>query len=306
MNGKPDIHKILFLSCSIATALSVIIIIGYILFAAAPVLGHEGLGFIFGSTWDYPSHQFGIRPFIIATLMLTIVTVAIACPLGLATAIFLSEWAPPWLDQIMSTMIELLVGVPSVVYGIFGFFILRSYFADFINPFIGKTLGVIPLFQYENDNGLGIPLAATVLALMILPTVVALAREAMRGVPVELREGSTALGATKWETIRHLVIPASLSGIITGLILGTMRAMGETMAVVMLVGNIGITPKSFLDVGEPMTAKILLDIGYYVVEPEGRSALFAIGAVLMIIEIGFVVVIHIISNRLKKRMEGVT
>ena len=105
--------------------------------------------------------------------MLTIVTVAIACPLGLATAIFLSEWAPPWLDQIMSTMIELLVGVPSVVYGIFGFFILRSYFADFINPFIGKTLGVIPLFQYENDNGLGIPLAATVLALMILPTVVA-------------------------------------------------------------------------------------------------------------------------------------
>ena len=180
--------------------------------------------------------------------------------------------------------------VPSVVYGIFGFFILRSDFADFINPFIGKTLGVIPLFQIENDNGLGIPLAATVLALMILPTVVALAREAMRGVPWNLREGSTALGATKWETIRQSCNPCL-----------TFRDYhrsdprhhardGRNDGSRMLVGNIGITPKSFLDVGEPMTAKILLDIGYYVVEPEGRSALFAIGAVLMIIEIGFVVV----------------
>ena len=115
----------------------------------------------------------------------------------------------------------------------------------------------------------------------------------------------TALGATKWETIQHLVLPASLSGIVTGLILGIMRAMGETMAVVMLVGNVG-TPASFLDLGMPMTAKILLDIGYYVVEPEGRSALFAIGAVLMVMEIGFVAAIHIISNRSKKRVEGAT
>ena len=206
----------------------------------------------------------------------------------------------------LSTLIELLVGIPSVVYGIFGFFVLRSYFTDFINPFIGKTLGFIPLFQSGNDNGLGIPLAATVLAIMILPTIVALSREAMRGVPVELREGSTALGATQMGNHPSSCNPCSLSGIITGLILGTMRAMGETMAIVMLIGNIGSTPTSFLDVGEPMTAKILLDIGYYVVEPEGRSALFAIGAVLMIMEIGFVVAIHIISNRLKKRMEGVT
>jgi len=306
MNRKPDLHKYLFLSCSAVTALIVIIIIGYILFTAAPVLGQEGLGFIFGPTWDYATHQFSARPFIIATLMVTILTIVLAVPLGIATAVFLSEWAPPWLDQILTTLIELLVGVPSVVYGILGFFVLRSYFTDFINPFIANTLGFIPFFRGGNTNGIGIPLAAAVLAIMILPTIVALSREAMRGVPAELREGSAALGATQWETISHLVIPASLSGIITGLIMGIMRAMGETMAVVMLIGNVGSTPISFLDMGEPMTAKILLDIGYQVVMPEGRSALFAVGAVLMVMEIGFVAAIHIISTRLKQQLEGVT
>jgi phosphate transport system permease protein len=304
MNVKPDLNKFLFLSCSIVTALSVIIIIGYILFSAAPVLEQEGLGFIFGSTWDYTTHHFGAWSFIVATLMVTIVTIILAFPLGLATAVFLSEWAPSWLDQVLMTLIELLVGIPSVVYGIFGFFVLRSYFADFINPFIAKILGFTPLFQSANDNGIGIPLAATVLAIMILPTIVSLSRVAMQGVPRELREGSAALGATQWETIHSLVIPASLSGIVTGLILGIMRAMGETMAIVMLIGNVGTTPTSFLNMGEPITAKILLDIENYIVEPEGRSALFAIGALLIVMEIGFIAVIHITSNRLKKRMEG--
>lgn len=239
--------------------------------------------------------------------MVTATTIAIAVPLGLATALFLSEWAPRWLDQVLMTLIELLVGIPSVVYGIFGFFVLRSYFTDFINPFIANTLGFIPLFQSGGNNtGLGIPLAATVLAIMILPTIVALSREAMRGVPLELREGSAALGATQWETIRHLVVPSSLSGIITGVILGIMRAMGETMAIVMLIGNTSGIPTSILGMGEPLTAKILLDIENYIIDPDARSALFALGAILFIMEIVFIVVIHIISDRLKKRMEGTT
>jgi phosphate transport system permease protein len=305
MNGKPDIHRFLFLSCAIVTALSVIAITGYILITAAPVLGHEGFGFVFGSTWDYNTHQFGIWPYIISTVMVTLATIVIAVPIGLATAIYLAEFAPAWLDQLLSTLIELLVGIPSVVYGIFGFFVLRSYFTDLINPFIGKTLGFIPLFRLNSNIGLGIPLAATILTIMILPVIVSLSREAMRGVPADLREGSAALGATQWETISRLVIPTSLSGIITSLILGVMRALGETMAVVMVIGNVGVTPTTFLDMGQPMTSKILLDIGYYVVEPEGRSALFAIGAVLMLMEIGFVLAIHFISKRLKTHMGGI-
>jgi phosphate transport system permease protein len=307
MNGKPDIHKVLFLFCSLATALSVIIIVGFILFTAAPVLEQEGLGFIFGSTWNYETHQFGAWSFILATLMVTVVTIVLAVPLGLASAIFLSEWAPPWLDKVLMTLIELLVGIPSVVYGLFGFFVLRSYFTDFINPFIGNTLGFIPLFRSTSTNGgIGILLASTVLAIMILPIIISLTREAMRGVPAELREGSAALGATHWETIHSLVLPASLSGIITGLILGVMRAMGETMAIVMLIGNSSSTPSSILDMAEPMTAKILLDITNYIIVPESKSALFAISALLFGMEVVFIAAIHIIRDRLKRHMEGAT
>jgi len=306
MNGRTDPHNYLFLFCSVVTALSVITIIGYIFIAAAPALVHEGPGIIFGSTWNYPSHQYGAWSFIAATLMVTVATLVLAVPLGLATALYLSEWAPPWLDQTLMTLIELLVGIPSVVYGIFGFYVLRDYFTNIINPFIANTLGFIPLFQDSNTIGLGIPLAATVLAIMILPTIVALSREAMRGVPTELREGSTALGATRWETIRHLVIPASFSGTITGVIMGTMRAMGETMAVVMLIGNVSSTPTSFLSMGEPLTAKILLDIENYLTDPVASSALFALAAILLIMEIAFIAAIHIITDRMKKRMEGST
>ncbi|MGA9620491.1 phosphate ABC transporter permease subunit PstC [Methanoregula sp.] len=307
MNGKSDHHRFIFLFCSIVTALSIIAIVGDILFTAAPAVQHQGLGIIFGTVWDYTSHQYGAWSFIMATLMVTVATIVLAVPVGLATALFLSEWAPGWLDQILMTLIELLVGVPSVVYGILGFFVLRSYFSDFINPFIGKSLGFIPLLtEGHNYGGLGIPLAATVLAIMILPTIVALSREAMRGVPAELREGSAALGATQWETIRHLVLPMSMSGIITGVIMGIMRAMGETMAIVMLIGNVSNTPISFLSPGEPLTAKILLDIDNFIIDPDARSALFALGAILLVMEIGFIVAIHIISNQMKKQMEGAT
>jgi phosphate transport system permease protein len=305
MNGRYDYHKLLFLFCSLVTALSVITIVGFIFGTAAPALGHEGAGILFGSTWDYSTQQYGAWSFIAATLMVTAATLVLAVPLGLATALFLSEWAPPWLDRILTTLIELLVGIPSVVYGIFGFFVLRTYFSDVINPFLAHTFGFIPLIgEGASSNGVGIPLASTVLAIMILPTIVTLSREAMRGVPTELREGSAALGATQWETIWHLIIPASFAGTITGVIMGTMRAMGETMAVVMLIGDVATTPSSFLSVGEPLTSKILLDIGNYLIDPQAKSALFALAAILLIMEFAFIAAIHIISDRMKKQMEG--
>ncbi len=235
------------------------------------------------------------------------VAIVIAFPIGLATSIYLSEFAPVWLDKLISTLIELLVGIPSVVFGIFGYFVLAKIFQNEINPFISNTLGFIPFFHnnYPNSDGTGILLAGTVLAIMILPTIVALSRVAMRDVPAEIREGSLALGATGWETIRNIVVPVSLAGITTGLILAVMRAMGETMAVVMLLGGASTTPTSVLDLGMAMTSKILGDIGYEVMIPEGKSAIFAIGAVLFLMEIFFVASMHIISKNIQKRYEGI-
>ena len=182
---------------------------------------------------------------------MTAVTMAIAVPVGVLTAIYLAEWAPRWMEGILRPLIELLVGIPSVVYGIFGFFILEKFFQRYIDPAISGTLGKLIPFLHDTSptDGSGFLLASSVLAIMILPTIIAISQEAMQAVHAEHREGSLALGATKWETIKHVVIPIAFPGIVTAIILGMMRAMGETMAVVMLIGNTAKIPGSVFDTG---------------------------------------------------------
>jgi phosphate transport system permease protein len=287
-----------FFLCSAAlTAFIAVCLIGFVFYTAAPVLGKMGPGFVTGSSWSYHNH-YGIAIYLVGTLLLTAVTLTIAIPVGIFTAIFLAEWAPVWLERIMRPCIELLVGIPSVVYGIFGFFILSKIFRDQINPFIDSTLGFIPIFRNTTpQTGLGILLASTVLAIMILPTIVALTQESIRSVPNEYREAAFALGSTKWESIKKVVIPASMTGIATGVILGLMRAMGETMAVVMLIGGNDNMPDSILGTGSAMTSKILNDIGFFCAEPEPLSALFGIAAVLFVMEMGFVLVVRFIMSK---------
>jgi phosphate transport system permease protein len=298
MKFHMDGPETLFLSCTVVTALFTLLILGFILLTAAPVLQKEGIGFFTGTSWDYTNQHFGILNFLVSTLVMTAMTMVIAVPLGLLTAVFLAEWAPAWLDKSISSMIELLVGIPSVVFGIFGLFVLKDIFRNTINPTISATLGFIPIFHDSNSMGIGLLLAATVLAIMVLPTITALSRDAIRGVPQEYREASYAVGATKWETIKMIVVPAALSGIITGIILALMRAMGETMAVVMLVGCVAQVPDSIYSLTYPMTSKIINDIGYHMATDMDRSALFAIGAVLFAMEMGFVAAIRIVTKYL--------
>ncbi|HTY52903.1 MAG TPA: phosphate ABC transporter permease subunit PstC [Methanomicrobiales archaeon] len=295
-----DTPKILFLTAAASMALLVILIFGFIAWTAAPVLVKTGPGFITGTVWDYDTSTYGILVFIAGTLVLTAVTMAIVIPIGILTAIYLAEWAPAPVERILRPSIELLIGIPSVVFGIFGFFVLRGYFAHTINPAIGAVLGWIPFLRDTTPgSGTGILLAATVLSVMTLPTIVALSQEAMRSVPKEFREASLALGATRWETVRHVVLPSAFPGILTSVILAMMRAAGETMAVVMLLGNLAELPGSVLGGGYAMTSKILNDIGFYMGEAEPRSALFAIALVLFIIEIGMVAIVRAASARIR-------
>ena len=296
--GGPELA---FLGSAVGMAFAVILIFGFIAWTAAPVLAKEGFGFITGSVWNYDTHQFGILVFLWGTLILTAVTMILAVPIGVMTAIYLAEWAPGPVERILRPAIELLVGIPSVVYGIFGFFVLDGFYGDTLFPFLASLLGWTPLFRIvQPDQGLSILLAATILTIMVLPTIVALSQEAIRAVPREQREASLALGATGWETIRHVVLPAALSGIVTSVVLAMMRAVGETMAVVMVIGNSPHMPTSILDTGYTMTSKILNDIGYYLGEPEPRSALFAIALVLFVIELGMVAGVRIFTDRLAK------
>jgi len=292
---KIDVAGLFFKISTIITILVILFIIGFIFYIASPVLYKEGLGFIFNLKWDYSSSTFGSAVFIIGTIILTVLTLIIAVPTSLFTAIFLSEWAPLWLEKIIRPMIELLVGIPSVVYGIVGIFIFEGFFRNYVDPTISSLFGFIP-FLYDNhpETGTGLLLTSFVLALMIVPTIISLSQEAMKAVSDEHREASFALGATKWETIRNVVVPIASTGIIAAIILGIMRAMGETMAVVMIIGNSPKIPATIFDHCYPMTSKILNEIGYQIAFDEPRSALFAIAAILFLIEICFVALVRLI------------
>ena len=290
---KTDIESVLaqitFTACAILTALIVIYFIGFVFYTAFPVLKSQGIYFILGDVWSYGKGIYGSKVFILGTLVLTIVTLILAIPLGVFTAIFLAEFAPAKLAPVFRSMIELLVGIPSVVYGIFGYVVLSGVIRDSIKPFISSNLGFIPVFRdYNSSIGDGVLLASMVLAVMILPTLVAISENAIRSVPSAYREASFAVGATHWETVRKVVLPSASGGIMASIVLGTMRAMGETMAVVMLLGNSIGVPTSIFNLGYAMTSKILNDAGERMANPEHMSALFALAATLFAIEILFV------------------
>jgi len=297
---SPFPEKLIYVGAIVAI-LVMLLFIYYIFSEALPVFSREGLGFITGTTWNYDTNQYGILYFIVGTLAVALVTMVIACPLSLLTAIFLAEFAPPKVEGIMRPMVELLVGIPSIVYGVFGALILAHIFSSSIMPLIGSTLGFIPIFanvQYNSSQS--ILLASSILAVMVLPTITVLSIEAMRSVPGDYKEASISLGATKWETIKKVVIPVSMPGIITAVMLGLMRAMGETMAIVMLTGNSMHMPRSILDTTYAMTSKILNDITFYYGVDSARSALMGIALVLFVIELLILLMTKAIGARMAR------
>ncbi|WP_321419482.1 phosphate ABC transporter permease subunit PstC [uncultured Methanomethylovorans sp.] len=282
------LSDISFSACAIFTAVITVFFVGFIFYMAYPVFQSQGLYFLYGDVWDYSRNIYGIRTFIAGTFAVTFTTLLIALPISFFTAIFLAEYAPKPVVAILRPMIELLVGIPSVVYGIFGLFVLKKIFVQAVNPFLSSHFGFIPLFVSYSPTGEGVLLASVVLAIMILPTVTAIAEDSIRSVPFSHREASFALGANHWQTIKKVVLRTASKGMILGAVLGMMRAMGETMAIVMLLGNIMKPPRSLLDTGYAMTSKILNDITYHLIDDRARSALFGIAAVLFLLEIIFV------------------
>lgn len=220
-----------------ATLVLLIVLLVYELFDGAKLgLSQYGLSFLTQRQWDPVFDQYGALPAIFGTVVSSLLALAIAAPLGLLAAIFLAELAPPWLDQPLSFLIELLASVPSVVYGLWGLYVLVPILRDPIQATLSSQLGFLPFFSCT-PIGIGMMAAVTILAIMILPYATAVARDVLRAVPNDQREAMLALGATRWETIWRAVVPYARSGIIGGLMLALGRAVGETMAVTMLIGN---------------------------------------------------------------------
>ncbi|HEY3357823.1 MAG TPA: phosphate ABC transporter permease subunit PstC [Polyangia bacterium] len=204
--------------------------------ASALSLRRFGLGFLVGTTWDPVHDLFGALPFVFGTVVSSLLALLLAVPVGLGIAIFLAELAPGWLRGVAGFVVELLAAVPSVVYGLWGIFVLAPWLRHSVEPFLARTLGFLPFFRGPSQ-GLGMLAGALILAIMILPTISSVSREVLRAVPDTQREGALALGATRWEAIRRAVLPSARSGILGAIILGLGRALGETMAVTMVIGN---------------------------------------------------------------------
>lgn len=223
-----------WLAASIPLLLFAIILV--LINKSSPAFVEYGWGFIFGTDWNPLLDRYGALPFIYGTLISSLIALIIAVPLGLGCAIFLTEVSQSKYKEYIAMMVELLVAIPSVVYGLWGIFILGPWVAGFVQPFFKATLGWLPIFQGP-VSGPSLLTGGIILAIMILPTITAISREVFHAVPHNLRESALALGATRWEAFRTAVFGPATSGIIGAIILGLGRALGETMAVTMVIGN---------------------------------------------------------------------
>ena len=269
----------IFLACALLSVVSLLLIVGFVFYKGANpfVTGdYSLLSFIFGSEWVPSEDKFGIFPMIVASIYATIGALVIGVPIGLFTAIFLAEIAPKRVAKIVSPAIQLLAGIPSVLYGVFGLAI--------IVPFLQNNLGLA--------RGQSLIAVILVLAIMMLPTIVTVAETAIRAVPKSYREGSLALGVSEIGTIFKVVVPAAKSGIMAAIVLGLGRALGETMAVILVAGNSLIIPTSLTDSIRPLTTNIALEMGY--AAGTHQEMLFATGIVLF----SFILILNFVLARL--------
>ncbi len=236
--------------------------------------------FLFASDWDGLDNKFGAAPFIVGSIVATGMAILIGGPLGVAIGVFFSELAPKRVAAAFKPAIEVLVGIPSVVYG-----------------WLGLTLLVPLLGRVFHTGGDGLLAAGMVLSIMILPTVISLSEDALKVVPGALREGSASLGATRWETISRVLVPAASSGLAVAVILGVARAIGETLAVQLVLGNAAVIPSSLLKPAAALTSEIIMDMGD---APDGspfQHALFSMAFLLLLIAMALIVLIRIALRR---------
>ncbi|MBM7645750.1 phosphate transport system permease protein [Scopulibacillus daqui] len=245
--------------------------------------GLNPIKFLTGIHWNPESHQhasYGALPFIFGSFTVTILAALIAAPIGIGSALFMTEIAKTWGQKMLQPVIEILVGIPSVVYGLIGLSV--------IVPFIRSQFGGL---------GFGMLAAAIVVGIMILPTVASLAADAIKSVPDEWRQASYALGATKWQTIYKVVIPAALPSLLTAVVLGMARAFGEALAVQMVIGNAKVLPHSLIEPAATLTTMITLSMGHTTDGSVLNDALWSLGLILLIMTYIFIILIRFLSKR---------
>lgn len=276
-------YRAVILAFALAIPLLLVAIALEVFIGGWAALREFGLSFVSRSEWDPANGIFGAAPAIYGTLVSSAIALVVATPLALGSAIFLAEFAPPWLRQPVAFLVDLLAAIPSVVYGFWGIVFLVPVLRESVMPFLGETLGLAstPFFSGP-AYGRSMLAAGVILAIMVLPYISAVSREVLMAVPRAQREAALALGATRWEMIRDAVVPYAKSGLMGGVILGLGRALGETMAVTMVIGNRAEISASLFAPGYTM-ASLIANEFTEATDDLHLSALMAVGAVLLVI-----------------------
>jgi len=277
-------HKITMLFA----ALVLLVLIGIIVslaMGAAPAFREFGAGFITTNEWDPINDKFGALIAITGTLVTSLIALAVAFPISFGIALFLTEICPGWLRRPLGTAVELLAGIPSIIYGMWGLFVFAPLFGDVVQPLLKKTLGVLPvigpLFQGPT-MGLGILTAGLILAVMIIPFIASVMRDVFEIVPSVLKESAYGLGCTRWEVVRKIVLPYTRTGVVGGVMLGLGRALGETMAVTFVIGNANELSWSLFAAGNSISSTLANEFAE-ASSPLHVSSLMALGLILFAI-----------------------
>lgn len=272
-----------------SAAVLVLLLLGGVIFAliegSLPAIKQYGFGFITTERWNPVTEIFGAKAPIYGTVVTSLIAMLIAVPVGIGIAVFITELCPRWLKQPISTAIELLAGIPSIIYGIWGLFILAPLLQQYIQPALISTFEGVPVLEGLFSGppyGIGILTAGLILSIMVLPFITSITRDVFETVPPMLKESAYGLGCTTWEVIRHVVLPYTRTGVIGGMMLGLGRALGETMAVTFVIGNAHKIGSSLLAPGTTISASIANEF----TEADGElytSSLIALGLILFVI-----------------------
>lgn len=289
----------------IAASIVLVVILGLVYeltVGSSESLVANGFSFFTTSTWNPSGEVFGALPFILGTLYTSIWALVLALPISLFTAIFLSEIAPRWIAQPVSFMVELLAAIPSVVYGLWGIFVLQPFLVKSVETPIAKSaLAKLPIFG-DLPNGYDMLAASVILAIMILPYITSVSRDILQAIPRTMREGSYALGATKWQTIKKVVLPYARAGIIGAIVLGFGRALGETMAVTMVIGNAPVFKTNLFSSGYTLSSVIANELA----EASGvhRAALIELGLTLFLVTLIVNAGARLLISRTAQNVQG--
>lgn len=272
-------------------------------YGALPVINRVGFSFLAGRTWDPESNVYGILPFAAGTLITSAIALVISVPLSIGAALFLTQHAPTWLREPVSQVVQMLAAIPSVIFGFWGLIVVVPIMAKTADPALHTYLGWTGLFGGPTDIGTNVLTASIILSIMTVPTITALSKDAMMAVPRSQKEAAISLGATDWEVSRRAVLPYARGGIVAGVILGLGRALGETMAVTMVIGNANQIPDSLIAPGQTIASLIANDF-FEAFYPLERPAMIYAALVLLAITLAINVGARFLLARFQREMGG--